>query len=101
MKEIQLSEKKNSSLMEFEPVTVGEGITIESRRSIQDGNCVIDGTINSDGKNIGRFTMNDKEDRLFVNVKTDKLDHATKCELVEAVASIIVQLTPADEEEEV
>lgn len=100
MKEIQLSEKSNSMHKEFAPVALSENVTVEAGYSITNGNISVEGSINQGERNIGRFTMNDKEGRLFLNVKTDGLKYGTKSEIVETVASIITQLIPEDAAEE-
>ena len=99
MKEIQLSEKSNNTHVDYEPVEISQGIAIASSRGVRNGNFVIEGNINQGEDPIGRFVMDDKDGRLFVNVKLDSLTHSTKKEIVEAISAILVGLIPDDEVE--
>ena len=100
MKEIQLSEKSNNTHVDFAPVEIGENISIAASRSVRNGNYVIEGNINQGEDSIGRFVMDDRDGRLFMNVKLDGLDHPTKSEIVETVSAIIVQLIPSNVDDE-
>lgn len=100
MKEIELSEKNNNAYVDYAPVEVGENVTVESSRGNKNGSIVIDGTVKRSDDGIGRFVMDDKDGRLFVNVKVDGLKYATKRGIMETVAAIIMQLLPKDAAEE-
>lgn len=98
MKEIELSEKSNNTHVDFEPVEIGENISISSSRSIRNGSYVIEGNVNNGENSIGRFVMDDRDGRLFVNVKLDGLEQSTKSEIVETISAILVKLIPNDVE---
>lgn len=100
MKEIELSEKSNNTYVDFEPVEIGENISISSSRSIRNGSYVIEGNVNNGENSIGRFVMDDRDGRLFVNVKLDGLEQSTKSEIVETISAIIVKLIPSNVEDE-
>ena len=100
MKEITLTEKTQSAHMDFAPVEISEGITIEASRDIHDDSYVVEGNLKKNGKDFGRFVLNENQGRYFVNAPLDDLKRNTKREIVETVAAIILNLIPEDTEEE-
>ena len=98
MKEIQLSEKSNNTHVDYEPVEISENISIAASRSVRNGSYVIEGNLTRDDDAFGRFVMDDKDGRFFVNVKLDGLANSTKKEIVETISAILVGQIPNDVE---
>lgn len=98
MKEIELTEKSNSAHKEFDPVSCGEDVTIDAVRDIKDEKYSVEGNINRKNKNLGRYVFDETNGRVFINVDTSDLKRNTSRDIVETVASLILQLVPEAEE---
>ena len=97
MKEIQLSEKNNNMHVDYAPVVISENISIESSQSVRNGSLVIEGVIKKGEDSLGRFVMDNRDGRLFLNARVEGLKNSTKKDITETVASIIMKLMPEDE----
>lgn len=100
MKKIVLKEKNQSAHKDFDPVEISEGVTIEILHDIHNDNYVVEGNLNKNGKDFGRFALNENQGRYFVNIPLDGLKRNTKREIVEAVTAIMLNLIPEETEEE-
>ena len=98
MKEIELREKVESAHKEYDPIEIGEGVSVDATRDVVNGSYVVEGNITKNDNNIGRFTMNEKQSRLFVNLTCDGLKRNTIRDTAETITSIMLQLIPAEEE---
>lgn len=100
MKEIEMIEKVESAHIEYEPVSISEGINISATRDINGGVVAIEGNITRNGKNLGRYVFNEGQNRFFVNADIDDMKRSTKLEIAETIAALITKLTPEEAPEE-
>lgn len=98
MKEIQLEEKNKSAHKDYDPVELSENVKIEVSSDVAGDNLSVEGTVSRNNKGIGRFVLNEGQGRMFINVNLDDLKRNTEREIAETIASIILQLIPAEEE---
>lgn len=94
MKEIDLPLKNKSEHQDVGPIMLSENVKIEGVYDIAQDKYTVECTITRNEKNIGRFTFNEGQGRLFVNCELDDIKRNTKREIVEDIASIILQLVP-------
>lgn len=97
MKEIELNEITQSAHKDYAPVELSDGVTVESSRDVKDGVYIVEGSVKKGTKDIGRFVFDEEHGRFYVNVSSDEIGRNAKRETIEAVASIILQLVPAEE----
>lgn len=98
MKEIDLVEKVESAHKEYDPVVISEGVSITSVRDIKDGVVSVEGNVNRNGKNIGRYVYNEEQGRLFVNVTLEDMERTTMLDITETITAIVMKLVPKQEE---
>lgn len=96
MKEIELTGKTQSEHNEFAPVEISENITIEVSRDIRDESYVVEGNLKRNGKDAGRFVVNEDQGRFFVNIPIEDVNRNTKREIVETIAAIVLNLLPEE-----
>ena len=89
MKEIDLVGKAASTHEEYQPVNLAEGVSITAICDVRDGVVSVEGTIDRNGKNLGRYTYNEDQNRMFINYATDDLERTTKLDILETVSSLI------------
>ena len=94
MKKIQLTQKAESAHKEFDPVALSENVSMTVIRDVKDGNISIDFDFTKGEQNIGRANLNERTGRVFVNLNTDNLQRNTMREMIEAMASLMLDLVP-------
>lgn len=98
----QLEEKKKSAHKDYDPIVLSENLKINVFSDVVDNKISVEGTLKNGDKIVGRFTFNDNENqnRLFANVNLENMKRNTAREVTEAIASIIMQLVPAEDDSE-
>lgn len=97
MKEIELTERTQSAHMDYAPVEISENISIEASRDIHDGKYVVEGYLKRNNKELGRFLVNENQNRFFVNVNNlDEVSRNTMREIIESIAVIVLNLVPEE-----
>lgn len=101
MKEFELTEKTNNAHKEYDPVSCGEDVSIGVVRDIKNESYSVDGNIDRKGRNIGRYVYDEQTKRVFFNCDTSDIKRSTAREIIESVTSLILQLIPENDVEEV
>jgi len=96
MKEIELVETTQSAHKDYEPVELNNGISVTSSRDVRNDTYTVEGNVQKGGKDIGRYVFDEVNGRMFVNVNADDLSRNDKREVIETIASIMLQLVPAE-----
>ena len=99
MKEIALKKRNKSAHEDYDPVELSENVMVEVDSNAVGDNLSVEGAVTRNEKNIGRYVLNESQTRLFVNVNIDGLKRNTAREIIETIASLILQLIPEEQEE--
>ena len=98
-KNIQLTEVAESAHKTYAPVEIGDGITISATRDIKDDKFQVEGNVEKEGKNIGRYVFSEEQGRMFVNIQIDGISRNTSRDIADTINSMILQLVPEAEAE--
>ena len=98
MKEIDLPLKNKRVNEDFGPIELSENVKIEGTYDIDNDKYAVEGEVTRNEKKLGRFTYNDNEKRIFVNINTEDLKRNTRIEIVSAITSIVTKIVPVEAE---
>ena len=98
MKEIDLPLKNKRVNEDFGPIELSENVKIEGTYDISNDKYVVEGEVTRNEKKLGRFTYNDDQNRIFVNINTGDLKRNTRIEVMSAITAIVTKIVPAEAE---
>ncbi len=96
MEELKLKQKKENISQSYEPIEVGEGLTIVANKNVNEGKRLLTCDLKKDGKDIGRASWNDDAKRFFLQVyPMDELDESQVTDLAGTMLQCLVQMLNA------
>lgn len=98
MKEIDLPLKNKRVNEDFGPIELSENVKIEGNYDIGNDKYAVEGEVTRNEKKLGRFTYNDVQKRIFVNINTEDLKRNTRIEIISAITSIVTKIVPVEAE---